>query len=101
MGRIDNEKKIVGQMIAFYCRKHHDGVCGLDLCDECSMLLDYALCRLDHCPEGNSKSSCRKCKIHCYSPLYREKIRIVMRYVGPRMIFIHPVSAIRHLWNEL
>lgn len=29
------------------------------------------------------------------------KIREVMRYVGPRMLFIHPVSAIRHLISEL
>ena len=27
----------------------------------------------------------------------REKIRAVMRYSGPRMIFHHPFAAIRHL----
>ena len=56
--------------------------------------------RLDHCPKSNGKSSCRKCEIHCYSPANREKIRSVMKYVGPRMIFIHPWSAIRHLITE-
>ncbi|MDE6553898.1 MAG: nitrous oxide-stimulated promoter family protein, partial [Muribaculaceae bacterium] len=25
----------------------------------------------------------------------------VMRYVGPRMIFIHPISALRHIISEL
>lgn len=27
----------------------------------------------------------------------REKIRAVMRFSGPRMIFHHPVAAIRHV----
>ena len=27
----------------------------------------------------------------------RQKIRAVMRFSGPRMIFYHPVMAIRHL----
>jgi hypothetical protein len=27
----------------------------------------------------------------------REKIRAVMRFSGPRMIFYHPVTAVRHL----
>jgi hypothetical protein len=27
----------------------------------------------------------------------REKIREVMRFSGPRMIFHHPIMAIRHL----
>lgn len=31
----------------------------------------------------------------------KKRIREVMRYVGPRMIFIHPIAAIRHLISEL
>jgi hypothetical protein len=27
----------------------------------------------------------------------REKIREVMRFSGPRMIFYHPITAIRHV----
>ena len=40
---------------------------------------------------------CRNCKVHCYKPEMREKIREVMRYSGPRMIFHHPAAAIRHV----
>ena len=32
-----------------------------------------------------------------YKPDMREKIRAVMRFSGPRMIFYHPVAAIRHV----
>jgi antitoxin component of MazEF toxin-antitoxin module len=30
----------------------------------------------------------------------RDKIRTVMRYAGPRMIFYHPVLAIKHLLRK-
>ena len=90
---------VIRQMISIYCRKRHNIKSG-DLCEECTQLLKYALARLDHCPKGNNKSSCRKCEIHCYSPNNRIKIREVMKYVGPRMIFIHPISAVRHLISE-
>jgi hypothetical protein len=29
----------------------------------------------------------------------REKIRVVMRYAGPRMLFRHPWFAIQHLFD--
>ena len=98
MNRIEREKKIVKQMIVHYCRKHH----GADgLCVQCRELSDYAMRRLDLCPKGISKSSCRKCEIHCYSPRFREGIRTVMRYMGPQMFLISPIAAIRHLLDEM
>ena len=35
--------------------------------------------------------------MHCYKPQMREKIRDVMRFSGPRMIFHHPIAAVRHV----
>ena len=101
MGRIEREKLTVGQMIGIYCARHHDRRDGETLCDECRELLAYTHRRLELCPKYDAKSSCRKCEIHCYTPAKREKIREVMRYVGPRMIFSHPFSALRHLISEL
>ena len=71
------------------------------LCPECAALLDYALLRLDSCRFGNDKPSCRKCPVHCYRADMRERIRTVMRWAGPRMIFHHPMAATRHLLREL
>lgn len=88
-------------MIAIYCRRHHHEATEGKLCPDCNALLRYALERLDRCPKGNGKSSCRKCTIHCYSSPQRAEIREVMRYVGPRMIFIHPIEAVRHLLSEM
>lgn len=100
MERIEREKKVIALMIAIYCRRHHHEAADSALCPDCKALLDYAKARLDRCPKGNGKSSCRKCAIHCYSPEKRADIREVMRYVGPRMILIHPVEALRHLLSE-
>ena len=64
-------------------------------------LLAYAHARLDRCPFGEGKKTCRRCPVHCYKRDMRERMRQVMRYAGPRMIGVHPVAALRHLWREL
>lgn len=94
--RIEEEKQVVKLMIELYCRKKekHD-----QLCEECRMLLDYAWKRLDHCKFGEQKSSCKRCPIHCYKPDMREKMRQVMRFSGPRMLWYHPIAAIKHLFR--
>lgn len=92
----EREKRMVSQMIALYCRKqHHTGRNGL--CDECKALSDYAVMRSDKCPFMETKTFCSNCKVHCYKPEMREKIRKVMRFSGPRMIFSHPIAAMRHV----
>ncbi|MDE6037582.1 MAG: nitrous oxide-stimulated promoter family protein [Duncaniella sp.] len=100
MDRIDREKRVVSIMISAYCRNHHK-TDRTSLCPDCKDLTVYALTRLNHCPKGISKTSCRKCDIHCYAPAYRARIREVMRCMGPRMLFINPLAAIRHLWDEI
>lgn len=91
----EQEKKTVGLMIAIYCRHKHKSPDGL--CEECREMKEYAHHRLDKCTFGEQKPTCEKCPIHCYKPAMKEKVRLVMRYAGPRMIFYHPVLAIKHL----
>lgn len=90
----EREKATVSLMIAIYCRKKHKGE---DLCPECAALDVYARLRSDKCPFMETKTFCSKCKVHCYKADMREKIREVMRFSGPRMIFHHPIMAIRHV----
>lgn len=98
MTRIEREKRTVRQMIEIYC--HGQGHCRKGVCTECSALLEYAHSRLDHCKFGEQKPTCEKCPIHCYKPAMRKQIRIVMRYAGPRMLWHHPIAAIRHLLTK-
>ena len=99
MNRIDREKTTVKQMIEIYChgKKHVN----IGLCEDCSTLLHYAYSRLEHCKYGNNKPTCKKCPIHCYKPEMRQHMRFVMRYAGPRMLWIHPIAAIKHIIKEL
>lgn len=91
------EKSVVRLMITLYCRKKHGGSV---LCPECAALAEYAEKRVDHCPFMETKTFCSNCKVHCYNRDMRQKIREVMRFSGPRMLFYHPVLAIRHLYES-
>jgi len=96
MGR---EVKTVEAMIRLYCHENHQVEGGL--CPECDELLAYARDRLDRCPFQEGKTTCAKCPIHCYKPAMRERIRSVMRYAGPRMIYRHPIMALCHLLDGM
>ena len=91
----EKEKEIVSEMITLYCRKRHGTRDGL--CADCMALNTYARERSDKCPFMEKKTFCSNCKVHCYKPEMREKIRAVMRFSGPRIIFYHPVAAVRHV----
>lgn len=92
--RIDSEKRVVSRMIRLYCQRR----LGLEsLTEEYRALESYAHRRLDGCKFGDAKPACKRCKIHCYRPDMRDKIRAIMRWAGPRMILYDPIAAIRHL----
>lgn len=88
------EKKIVSLMIGIYCRKKHGG---RTLCPDCAKLDAYARQRSDKCPFMETKNFCSNCKVHCYQGDMREKIRSVMRFSGPRMLYHHPYLAVQHM----
>ncbi len=94
--RISREMKTVRRMIDIHCRDHHGTRKG-DLCPECALLWQYAQGRLSACRYGEDKTTCVKCPTHCYKPDRRESIRQVMRYSGPRMLWEHPILAVRHI----
>lgn len=93
----EKEKQTVSAMIGIYCHGMHQRRRG-ELCQECQGLLDYAVLRTEKCPFMETKTFCSACKVHCYSKNMQERIRDVMRYAGPRMLLVHPVLALRHIW---
>ena len=95
--RIEEEKKVVEQMIRLYCRNNEGNA---KLCPSCIELLEYAHSRLERCRYGENKPTCKKCPTHCYRPEMKESIKKIMRWAGPRMIFHHPIAAIKHLIRE-
>ena len=88
----EKEKQIVQLMIELYEKKKK-----VDLTD----LKEYTFLRIDRCPFMENKTFCSQCKVHCYNKENREKIKEVMRFSGPRMLFYHPVLAIKHMYLTL
>lgn len=94
-GRVEHEKEVIKLMIEIYCKKKHKNKeC---LCKECKELLDYAHLRLSRCKFGDEKTTCGRCKIHCYKKDMRAKIKDVMKFSGPRLIIYKPTELIKHL----
>jgi hypothetical protein len=58
--------------------------------------MDYATVRLERCRFGESKPTCARCPVHCYKSERRDQVKQVMRYAGPRMLWKHPILALRH-----
>lgn len=96
--RIREEQQVVEAMIRLYCRKYerHE-----TLCPDCQALLNYAYTRLSRCRWGEQKPTCKQCSRHCYRPDMKERMRTVMRWAGPRMLFYHPMMALRHMFREM
>lgn len=95
---IRRDARTVAAMVRIYCAGKHGR--RATLCAPCEALLCYADDRLTKCPFGEEKTTCRDCPIHCYRPVERTAMKDVMRYAGPRMLWRHPLLAIRHLWIE-
>ena len=91
------EKETVAFMIELYCRKKHGSK---SLYPKCKELKDYAFMRSDKCPFMETKTFCSNCKVHCYKKDMQDKIKEVMRFSGPRMIFYHPIQAISHIYES-
>ena len=98
MNHLERERQTISKMVGIYCKAHHgsDG-----LCKDCSVFMDYAEVRLAKCPFGEDKPTCSHCPVHCYKADYRDQVKAIMRYAGPRMLFRHPVLTVAHYIDGL
>jgi predicted amidophosphoribosyltransferase len=92
--KIKSDLETADLMIHIFCQNRHGRREGL--CPECRELLEYVTLRLKKCPLRENKPRCSKCPVHCYKPEMRERIRAVMKYAGPRMLYRHPVRSWKH-----
>jgi chromate reductase len=92
---IDTIKK----MITLYCHGQH-GRSDKELCPECRKLFIYTEQRLDKCVYGDNKPVCSKCPIHCYKSAMRTRVKEVMRYAGPRIMWHSPILTARYMYRK-
>jgi Nitrous oxide-stimulated promoter len=94
--RRGREFKMIAAMLRMYCAAHHRSK-RATLCQDCVESHDYARRRLERCVFGEAKPTCANCTVHCYKANMRERIKEVMRWAGPRMLWHHPPLAVRHM----
>lgn len=97
--RMEREEETIFAMARLYCKGRH-GQKG-ELCKACDELLTYALARLKNCRYKEAKPACAKCMAPCYEPKMRGRIREVMRFSGPRMLYRYPILGFYHLLDGL
>ena len=95
--RLLRELETIEAMTRIYCADHHHTSTP---CADCQSLMTYAAKRLAVCTFGEEKPVCAKCQVHCYGKAMRERVREVMRYAGPRMIWRHPWLALMHVVDK-
>lgn len=101
--------RLLGKFVEVYCSGKHPGdekgamilpedLGERQLCAECSAFLEYAIAKRLKCPLEDEKPSCKKCRIHCYDKVRREKVREIMAYAGRRLIV---GGRLDYLWHYL
>lgn len=96
--RLEKEKVIFEKMILIYCKNNHKEN---HPCSQCIDIINYGKNKINNCPFDNSKPFCSKCSIHCYEKNVQKKVKEIMRYSGPRIIFYHPITSLKHLISSI
>jgi len=107
LDNVDKDNRILAEFIQVFCNRRHGthsksiwnevdlGIKSPQLCDDCFKLLSYSVARRELCTQA-PKPSCKNCKIHCYAPEYRQKIREVMKYSGKYLILHGRLDLLFH-----
>ncbi len=94
--RLKTEFKTLVTMVNIYCKSHHTYDNDTP-CTNCQDLIAYARKRLLSCPFQKEKPTCGKCTVHCYKKSMQNRVKKVMKFAGPKMVYHHPIMALTHL----
>jgi hypothetical protein len=101
--------RLIGKFVAVYCTGKHCAAgraavalpFGLEerfLCQDCAAFLEYAIAKRLKCPLEAEKPTCKRCRIHCYDPPRRAKVREIMAYAGRKLLLR---GRLDYLWHYL
>lgn len=96
--KVKKDIHVLAKFVNIYCRENHQGaeklpfvykgknaeeldLPSMELCADCFKLLNHGIVKRSMCPM-DPKPACKKCPNHCYHPIYREKVREVMKFSG-------------------
>jgi len=95
----ERERDSISKMITIYCNKHHNS--GQNLCEDCTIISEYASKSISLCPYGAVKPVCGKCPSNCFRGDMHGKMVKIMRFAGPRMLYKHPILTVRHILDAI
>lgn len=99
--------RLIGKFVEVYCAGKHGTSARSTfklpatlgdrrLCPECTAFMEYAVGQRTKCPLEAEKPSCKKCRIHCYAKIQRDKVREIMAYSGRRLMLRGRLDYIWH-----
>ena len=101
--------RLIGTFVEVYCAGRHgmaprapfrlpEGAGERTLCPECALFMEYAIIKRMKCPLEVEKPSCKRCRIHCYDMVNRERVREIMAYSGRKLVMR---GRLDYLWHYL
>lgn len=102
MGSEEKDRRTLEAIGLIYCRAHHHD-CAKDatgLCPDCREAIEGTLDRTLHCP-SNHQGNCQDCSIHCQRGEAQQRIKAIMAYAAPRMLWRHPLMTVEYLRKKL
>lgn len=81
-----------------YCDAHHRKAerDARGLCASCGEAIDATFARAANCPNHRS-GNCEDCDVKCQRGDAQVRIKQIMRYSAPRMLFRHPLMTLEYL----
>ena len=99
--RVDKDRKTLETIGRIYCDAHHEGPKDASrLCPMCRETVNATLARTQACPFDHT-GNCQDCTVHCQRGEAQERIREMMRYSAPRMVFRHPLMTADYLRKKI
>ncbi len=112
--KFEKEIKTLQKFFTIYCKDKHTGQYekeykipykdkifefDANLCDECHSLLQYAILRLQECP-NDPKPRCRKCPNSCYEKDKYKLMAKMMRYSGMKLGLTKAAQRIKKILKK-
>ena len=98
VNKIDKDRRVLEAMGSIYCQGNHADAQKDEggMCPECRATIENTLSRAASCPYGH-----QDCKTHCQRGDAQIRIKAIMRYAAPKMMFRHPIMAFEYLRKKL
>lgn len=98
----ENDMRTLEAMGRMYCKKFHVHAVKDDagLCPECRETVEATARRTQMCP-FNHEGNCQDCPIKCQRGDAQDRIKAIMSYSAPRMLFVHPIMTGRYLQRKI